>query len=76
MVQCDQWIRQGNSRDFPGNNYDPVYYPTATGDGQIKLQYKLFSNIDLGSEIHILMVTSHHRDQKSVWYRRFGIYFQ
>lgn len=28
--------------------YDPVYYPTHTGDGQIKLQYKDFNNIDLG----------------------------
>ncbi len=29
--------------------YSPEYYPTQTGDGQIKLQYKLFNNIDLGS---------------------------
>ncbi|MDP2173885.1 MAG: C25 family cysteine peptidase, partial [Candidatus Cloacimonadaceae bacterium] len=29
--------------------YDPVYYPTQTGDGQIKLQYKVFNNIDTGS---------------------------
>lgn len=29
--------------------YDPVYYPTLTGDGQIKLQYKVFNNIDMGS---------------------------
>lgn len=29
--------------------YDPAYYPTLTGDGQIKLQYKQFNNIDLGS---------------------------
>ncbi len=28
--------------------YDPVFYPTHTGDGQIKLQYKDFNNIDLG----------------------------
>ncbi|MFA6720949.1 MAG: C25 family cysteine peptidase [Candidatus Cloacimonadaceae bacterium] len=28
--------------------YDPAYYPTHTGDGQIKLQYKEFNNIDLG----------------------------
>ncbi|HOH79717.1 MAG TPA: C25 family cysteine peptidase, partial [Candidatus Cloacimonadota bacterium] len=26
--------------------YDPVYYPTLSGDGQIKLQYKVFNNID------------------------------
>jgi len=29
--------------------YDPVYYPTGSGDGQIKLQYKVFNNIDEGS---------------------------
>jgi hypothetical protein len=29
--------------------YDPVYYPTQTGDGQIKMQYKVFNNIDQGS---------------------------
>ncbi|MDZ4120947.1 MAG: immune inhibitor A, partial [Candidatus Cloacimonadaceae bacterium] len=29
--------------------YDPVYYPTQTGDGQIKMQYKIFNNIDEGS---------------------------
>lgn len=33
--------------------YDPTYYPTHTGDGQIKLQYKDFNNIDTGnSEDH------------------------
>lgn len=29
--------------------YDPAYYPTLTGDGQIKMQYKVFNNIDTGS---------------------------
>lgn len=29
--------------------YDPDFYPTHTGDGQIKLQYKNFSNIDIGN---------------------------
>ncbi|MEN6445766.1 MAG: C25 family cysteine peptidase [Candidatus Cloacimonas sp.] len=29
--------------------YDPIYYPTNTNDGQIKLQYKIFNNIDQGS---------------------------
>ena len=29
--------------------YDPVFYPTITNDGQIKLQYKIFNNIDQGS---------------------------
>jgi len=28
--------------------YDPIFYPTITNDGQIKLQYKVFNNIDLG----------------------------
>lgn len=28
--------------------YDPIYHHTHTGDGQIKLQYKQFNNIDLG----------------------------
>lgn len=33
--------------------YDPVFYPTHTGDGQIKLQYKVINNVDLGnSEDH------------------------
>ncbi len=29
--------------------YNPVHYPTHSGDGQIKLQYKIFNNIDEGS---------------------------
>ena len=29
--------------------YDPIFYPTQTNDGQIKLQYRLFNNVDLGS---------------------------
>lgn len=29
--------------------YDPIYYPTQTGDAPIKLQYKIFNNIDAGS---------------------------
>lgn len=33
--------------------YDPVFYPTQTGDGQVKLQYKEFNNIDQGSgDVH------------------------
>lgn len=28
--------------------YDPLYHPTYAGDGQIKLQYQDFNNIDLG----------------------------
>jgi len=33
--------------------YDPVFYPTHTGDGRIKLQYKVVNNIDQGnSEDH------------------------
>jgi hypothetical protein len=26
--------------------YDPAYYPTSTGDGPIKFQYKVFNNVD------------------------------
>ncbi len=29
--------------------YDPVYYPSHTGDGQIKLQYKQFNNVDMSA---------------------------
>jgi len=29
--------------------YDPLYYPTGMGDGAIKIQYKVFNNIDIGS---------------------------
>ncbi len=29
--------------------YNPIHYPTQSGDGQIKLQYKIFNNIDEGS---------------------------
>jgi hypothetical protein len=28
--------------------YDPSYYPTSSGDGQIKIQYKVFNNVDAG----------------------------
>jgi len=29
--------------------YDPAYYPTSTGDGDIKIQYQEINNIDVGS---------------------------
>ncbi|MBM4399410.1 MAG: gingipain R, partial [Candidatus Cloacimonetes bacterium] len=29
--------------------FDPVYYPTSTGDGPIKIQYHTFNNVDTGS---------------------------
>ena len=28
--------------------YDPNYYPTPTGDGEIKMQYKVVNNVDVG----------------------------
>jgi len=28
--------------------YDPAYYVTSTGDGPIKIQYKVFNNVDIG----------------------------
>ncbi len=29
--------------------YDPMFYPTGLGDGMIKIQYKVFNNVDIGS---------------------------
>lgn len=29
--------------------YDPQYYPTGLGDGQIKIQYKVINNVDIGA---------------------------
>lgn len=29
--------------------YDPFYYPTSMADGKIKIQYKVFNNVDVGS---------------------------
>jgi len=29
--------------------YNPLYYPTGLGDGKIKIQYKVFNNIDIGN---------------------------
>ena len=29
--------------------YDPLYYPSSLGDGIIKIQYKVFNNVDIGS---------------------------
>ncbi len=29
--------------------YDPVYHPTSMQDGMIKIQYKVFNNVDVGS---------------------------
>jgi len=29
--------------------YDPLYYPTGMGDGSVKIQYKVFNNVDIGS---------------------------
>lgn len=28
--------------------HDPIYYPTGLGDGMIKIQYKVFNNVDIG----------------------------
>jgi len=40
----------GNTPEtFQAILYDPVYYPSHTDDGQIKLQYKQFNNVDLGA---------------------------
>lgn len=29
--------------------YDPAYYPSGLGDGSIKIQYKVFNNVDIGA---------------------------
>lgn len=28
--------------------YDPLFYPTSMGDGMIKMQYRIFNNVDVG----------------------------
>jgi hypothetical protein len=28
--------------------YDPLFYPTSMGDGMVKMQYKVFNNVDVG----------------------------
>lgn len=38
-----------STETFQAILYDPVFYPTQTNDGQVKLQYKVFNNIDMGS---------------------------
>jgi len=40
---------QSSRENFQAILYDPVYFPTQTNDGQIKLQYKIFNNVDLGN---------------------------
>lgn len=40
----------GNTPEtFQSILYDPFYYPSHTGDGQIKLQYKQFNNINMSA---------------------------
>ena len=29
--------------------YDPLFYPSSLGDGMVKIQYKVFNNVDVGS---------------------------
>jgi len=49
-----EWYQAKNGYDqvtdetFEAILYDPAYYPTSNGDGMIKLQYKVFNNIDAG----------------------------
>ncbi len=40
---------QSSEETFQAILYDPIYYPTSTGDGMIKLQYKVFNNVDVGN---------------------------
>jgi len=50
-----EWYNLASGYDSTTNEtfqailYDPSWYPTQTGDGQIKLQYKTFHNIDIGN---------------------------
>ena len=38
-----------NEETFQVIFYDPLYYPSSLGDGIIKIQYKVFNNVDIGS---------------------------
>ncbi|MBW6513277.1 MAG: choice-of-anchor D domain-containing protein [Candidatus Syntrophosphaera sp.] len=51
IVQWNNMVSgyDGSLETFQAILYDPVFYPTHTGDGQIKLQYKIFNNVDLGA---------------------------
>ncbi len=42
--------------------YDPLYYPTGMGDGMIKIQYKDFNNVDIGSSGY----TPHHGNYSTI----------
>ncbi|MBN1327277.1 MAG: T9SS type A sorting domain-containing protein, partial [Candidatus Cloacimonetes bacterium] len=37
-----------NEETFQVILYDPVYYPTSTGDSEMKFQYKVVNNVDVG----------------------------
>jgi hypothetical protein len=39
---------QSSEETFEIILYDPSYYPTSSGDGQIKIQYNVFNNVDAG----------------------------
>ncbi|HNX01719.1 MAG TPA: FlgD immunoglobulin-like domain containing protein, partial [Candidatus Cloacimonadota bacterium] len=49
-----EWYQTKNGYDRTSEEtfevilYDPAYYPTSNGDGQIKIQYKVFNNVDTG----------------------------
>lgn len=50
-----EWYKMMNGYDndylesFQVILYDPAYYPTSFGDGAIKIQYKLFNNVNSGA---------------------------
>ncbi|MFO7659912.1 MAG: C25 family cysteine peptidase [Candidatus Cloacimonadaceae bacterium] len=47
--QCKNGKVQTAEETFQIILYDPAYYPTSMGDGPIKIQYKVFNNVDTGS---------------------------
>ncbi len=47
--QCKNGKVQTAEETFQVILYDPAYYPTSLGDGPVKIQYKVFNNVDTGS---------------------------
>jgi hypothetical protein len=53
-----EWYNLKNGRDRTSEEtfqvilFDPLFYQTTTGDGPIKIQYKVFNNVDLTSGVY------------------------
>ncbi len=50
--QAKNGYNQTSEETFQAILYDPFYYPTSNGEGNIKLQYKVFNNVDAGSTVY------------------------